>query len=47
MVKDSRIPLHFRGEKDMWQSGKLMVGMRPNIKAYETIFNGERDNVTF
>jgi hypothetical protein len=41
MIKNSRIPFHFRSEKDMWQSGNLMVGVRTNIKARKTIFNIE------
>jgi hypothetical protein len=47
MVKDGSIPLQFRGEKDMWQSVKLMIGMRTNIKVPETIFNGKRNDVAF
>jgi hypothetical protein len=31
----------------MWQSVKLMVGVRTNIKARETIFTGERNDVSF
>jgi hypothetical protein len=31
----------------MWQSVKLMVCVRTNIKACETIFNGERNDLSF
>jgi hypothetical protein len=47
MIKNSRIAFHLQTEEDMWQSVKFMVGVQTNIKACQTIFNGDRNDVSF